>query len=45
MTLVLPLLFGFLLAGQTIRKWNAAAILGMIAWIAIVVGVNAFLLH
>jgi hypothetical protein len=44
-TLILPLLFGFLLAGQVVRKWNAPVILGMIFWIVLVVGVNAFLLR
>jgi hypothetical protein len=44
-TLVLPLLFTFLLAGQFVRKWNAAAIAGMTVWIALLVGVHIFMLR
>jgi hypothetical protein len=44
-TLVLPLLFTFLLAGQFVRKWNAAAIAGMTVWIALLVGVHIFVLR
>ena len=45
MTLVLPLLFTFLLAGQFVRKWNAAAIAGMTVWIALLVGVHSVILR
>ncbi|HUS14111.1 MAG TPA: hypothetical protein VM536_03740 [Chloroflexia bacterium] len=45
MTLILPLLFSFLLAGQVVRKWNAPVILVMIGWIVLVIGVNVFLLR
>jgi hypothetical protein len=45
MTLVLPLLFGFLLAGQVVRKWNALAIAALAGWILLVIGANVFLLH
>ncbi len=45
MTLVLPLLFTFLLAGQFVRKWNAATIAGMTVWIAFLVGIHIFILR
>ncbi|HMA34528.1 MAG TPA: hypothetical protein VKY74_08605 [Chloroflexia bacterium] len=44
MTLILPLLFTFLLAGQLVRRWNRTVIALLAFWIALVVGVNAFLL-
>jgi hypothetical protein len=44
-TLVLPMLFGFLLAGQVVRKWNALAIIALTGWILLVIGVNIFLLR
>jgi hypothetical protein len=44
-TLVLPLLFTFLLAGQFVRKWNAATIAGMTVWIAFLVGIHIFILR
>ena len=45
MTLVLPLLFTFLLAGQLVRKWNAATIAAMAVWIALLVGIHIFILR
>ena len=45
MTLVLPLLFTFLLAGQFVRKWNAATIAGMTVWIALLVGIHIVILR
>jgi hypothetical protein len=44
-TLVLPLLFTFLLAGQFVRKWNAATVAALAAWIAFLVGIHIFILR
>jgi hypothetical protein len=43
-TLVLPLLFTFLLAGQLVRKWNAPVIALMAGWILLLIAVNIILL-
>lgn len=45
MTLILPLLFTFLLAGQFVRRWNAPVIAALAGWIALLIGVNVFLLR
>ncbi len=44
-TLILPLLFTFLLAGQFVRKWNAATIAALTVWIACLVGIHIFILR
>ncbi len=45
MTLMLPLLATFLIAGQIVRKWDARAIVVMLGWITILVGIHIFVLH
>ncbi len=45
MTLILPLLFSFLLAGQVVRKWTVGTAALLLGWILLVVGLNVFLLH
>jgi hypothetical protein len=44
-SLVLILLFTFLLAGQVVRRWNAPVIAGMTAWVALVVAVHLVFLR
>ena len=45
MSLVVILLFTFLLAGQWVRRWSPAVIAGLTLWIAFVVGVHLIFLH
>ncbi len=45
MTLILPLLFGFLLAGQVVRKWTAGTAILLAGWILLIIGLNVFLLR
>jgi hypothetical protein len=44
-SLVLILLFTFLLVGQVVRRWNAPVIAGLTLWIAFVVGVHLVILR